>query len=127
MGISAVTLVELGSFSPFSSDLNRIASVGYGNQGLTACGGANLTVYCLRPTDQGIDNNYDPYTGAYTMLAFCCVVLAVLYADQCHAFKDPSTKETRPWLLKTYDFCVIDSFSYRGFEFILALVWYFSK
>lgn len=120
VGLSMVTLVDLGSFSPNTSDLEAIASVAQGKKGLLDnCGGKDLTVYCFQASN--------PDIWAYAILGTCIVVLVFLVAEQSHAFIDPSTKEARPWLLKAYELCVVDSFSLRGFEFILALIWWFSK
>ena len=123
VGISMATLFGAGSFSPHPSDLSAFAPGD--QQKNSACGGNNLTVYCLQTQDDTGD--FDPGTGAYVILGLCVVVLVFLVADQSHAFLKPSTKEPRPWLLKAYKKCVLDSFSLRGFEFILALTSIFSK
>ena len=127
VGVSMVTLVDLGRFSPSRSDLNALALVTSENENLKSCGGMNLTVYCLHTINEGGTADWDPSTGAEAALAFCLVVLVFVAAEQGHAFTDPSNKETRTWLLKVYEFCVLDSISLRGFEFILALLCYFSE
>ena len=122
VGVSIVTLVDLGKFSPSPSDLNSIASVASGNQNLPNCGGMNLTVYCLQALGQDGTAGLDPTFGATAALGFCLTILVFVVAEQCHAFTNPSTKETRIWLLKVYNILVVDSVSLRGFEFILAFL-----
>ena len=121
MGISIATVVNLGIFSPRPSDLRAIASVAHGNEGLSNCGGNDLTVYCLRTMEKGHLSDWDPSNGAYAILGFCLVVLASLIVDQVHASMNPSTKETRSWLLEAYEDYMGNLFSLRGFEFVLVL------
>lgn len=127
VGISIITLVDLGRFSPGPSDLSSIASVASQNTSLEVCGGMNLTVYCLQKIGQEGTAGWDPSNGAAAALGFCLVVLVFVVAAQSHALTDPSTGETRTWLLKLYDFCVVGVFSLRGFEFILALLYIFGE
>ena len=127
VGVSTVTLIDLGKFSPSRSDLNAIASVGSDTDNLGNCGGRNLTVYCLHTINQGGTADWDPSTGANAALGFCLFVLVFVVADQNHVFTNPVTKETRTWLLKVYNLCVVDLFSLRGLELILAMLYSFSK
>ena len=120
---SIVTLVYLGNFSPSPSDLNAIASAASGNGNNGSCGGFNLTVYCLKTIDQEESAQWVPSNGAETALGFCLVSLVFVLAEHSHAFTNPSTEEIRTWLLKVYDYCVVDSFSLRRFEFAIALVY----
>ena len=125
VGVSIVTLIDLGKFSPGPSDLVAIASAASDYQDLGNCGGKKLTVYCLNTIDQVGTSDWNPSTGANAALGFCLLVLVFVVADQSHVFTDPVTKETRTWLLKVYNFCVVDSFSLRGFEaFLAALSWF---
>ena len=127
VGLSAVTLIDLGKFSPGLSDQKAIASVASGSGNFSSCGGFNLTVYCLNTIDRGGTGDWDPSNGAETALGFCLVILVFVVAEHSHAFTNPSTKEIRNWLLGLYNFCVVDSFSVRGFEFLMALFYFFSK
>lgn len=122
VGVSIVTLVDLGNFSPSPSDLSSIASVASGNQNLPSCGGMNLTVYCLQAIDQDGTAGLDPSLGATAALGFSLTILVFVVAEQCHAFTNLSTKETRIWLLKVYNFLVVDLVSLRGLEYILAFL-----
>ena len=121
VGVSVVTLIDLGKFSPSRSDLDAIASVA-SDANPENCGGRNLTVYCLDTIDQSGTANWDPSTGANAALGFCLFVLVFVVAEQSHVFTNPVTKETRPWLLKVYKLCVVDLFSLRGLEFALAML-----
>ena len=125
VGVSIVTLIDLGKFSPSRSDLDAITSVASAGEGPQSCGGMNLTVYCLHTINEGGTTDWDPSNGAKAALGFCLFVLLFVFADLSHIFTDPVTKETRTWLLKIYNFCVVDSFSLRGFEaFLVALSWF---
>ena len=124
VSVSLVTLIDLGKFSPGRSDLNAIASASFGN-GNPNCGGTNLTVYCLHTINQGGASNWDPSNGANDALIFCVFVLVFVLADQSNAFTNPMTKETRTWLLKVYNICVVELFSFRGFELIMAILYLF--
>ena len=95
VGVSIVTLVDLGDFSPGRSDLNAIASVASGYENLENCGGMNLTVYCLQTINQGGTGDWDPSNGANAALGFCLFVLVFVTAEQSHIFTNPVTKETR--------------------------------
>lgn len=127
VGVAIITLADLGRFSPSPSDLSSIASVASENKSLDSCGGMNLTVYCLQKIGQEDTAEWDPSNGAAAILGFCLVILVFVVAAQSHAFTNPATRETRTWLLKLYDFCVVGSCSLRGFEFILALLYCFGE
>ena len=122
VGVSIVTLIDLGDFSPVQSDLNAIASVASGDENLGNCGGMNLTVYCLQTINQDGTADYDPINGAYAAQGFCLFVLVFVAAEQSHIFTNPVTKETRTWLLNVYNLCVVDLFSLRGVEFIMTIL-----
>ena len=126
VGVSIATLIDLGSFTPGQSDLSAIASVAE-DENLKNCGGMNWTVYCLQTLDQGANAHVDPSNGADNALGFCLIVLVFVLAEQSHIFTNPATKETRTWLLKTYNLCVVDLFSLRGFEAILATLYGFGE
>lgn len=111
--VSTATLFVIGNFSPGQDDLNYLsqqASTG----GPDSCGKNNLLVYCYEAI--GEYKSTDPASGAYSMLAFCFVVLILLVAHQYHAFKDPSTGQTRPWLSK-----ILNAF-FRKYNLILRTV-----
>ena len=112
------TLFDLGQFSPGPLDMQAIARAAYGNENLGNCSGLNLTVYCLQTIDQNGYVGWDPGNGANAALGLSLFVLAIAVAEHGHAFTHPSTNETRTWLLKVYDNCVVDLFSLRGFELI---------
>lgn len=97
MLVSIVTLFVIGSFSPSPDDLNYLSQQAM-QGGPDSCGTKNLGVYCYSPLGQYDSAN--PASGAYSMMAFCLVVLILLVAHQCHAFKDPSTGQPKPWLSK---------------------------
>lgn len=95
--VSTVTLFVIGTFSPGQDDLNYLG-IQASSGGPDSCGSKNLLVYCYETI--GKYNSTDPASGAYSMLAFCLVVLILLVAHQSHAFKDPSTGKAKPWLSK---------------------------
>lgn len=121
VGVSIVTLIDLGDFSPGRSDLNAIASVASDYENLKNCGGMNSTVYCLQTINQGGTADCDPSNGANAALGFCLFVLVFVAAARGHIFTSRETKETRVWLIKFYNLCVVDLFSLRGFQFILTM------
>ena len=102
--VSVATLFVIGSFSPSQDDMNYLSQQAISG-GPASCGTHNMAVYCFRP-DGGAYNNdsTDPASGAYSMLAFCLVVLVLLVAHQYHAFKDPLTGRPKPWLSKVLNF-----------------------
>ena len=120
VGVSIVTLIDLGKFSPRRSDLNAIASAASNDESLKNCGGMDLTVYCLHTI-------WDPSNGGSAALGFCLFVLVFVVAEQSHIFTNPVTKETRTWLLKVYDLCVVDLISLRVFEFFLLVLCRFGE
>lgn len=98
--VSIATLFVIGNFSPSQDDLNYLSQQAL-TGGPDSCGGTNLGVYCYSPNGSVDDSSSaDPSSGAYSMLAFCLVVLILLVAHQCHAFKDVSTGRPKPWLYK---------------------------
>lgn len=98
--VSIATLFVIGDFSPSQDDLNYLSQLALSN-GPDSCGQKNLGVYCYSPNGGTEDyDSTDPASGAYSMLAFCLVVLILLVAHQCHAFKDSSTGRPMPWLYK---------------------------
>ena len=98
--VSTATLFVEGSFNPSQGDLNYLsqqALIG----GPSSCGNQNLAVYCYSGNSGSGDyDSTNPASGAYSILAFCLVVLILLVAHQYHAFKDPSTGKAKPWLSK---------------------------
>ena len=130
--VSTATLFAVGSFNPSQDDLNYLsqqALIG----GPASCGTQNLAVYCYRPVNGGgYYDSTDPANGAYSMLAFCLVVLILLVAHQYHAFQDPSTGKAKPWLLKIFtafyrnyelsDFFRKYKVTLRNVQIVLALV-----
>lgn len=111
--VSTVTLFVIGKFSPGQDDLNYLSEQA-SSGGPGSCGNRNLLVYCYEAFREY--ESTDPANGAYSMLAFCLVVLILLVAHQYHAFKDPSTGETKPWLSK-----VLNAFS-RKYNLVLRTV-----
>ena len=95
--VSIATLFVLGKFNPSQDDLDYLGQQAQSG-GPASCGSNNLAVYCFNTFSE--DSSTDPATGAYSMLAFCLVVLILLVAHQCHAFKDPMTGQIKPWLLQ---------------------------
>lgn len=116
--VSIATLFVIGKFSPSQDDLNYLSQQALSG-GPDSCGTKNLLVYCYSPLG-GAAEDYDsinPASGAYSMLAFCLVVLILLIANQYHAFKDPSTGNPKPWLsFERY------KLSLRKIQFGLALI-----
>ncbi|CAD6591488.1 MAG: hypothetical protein ASARMPRED_005411 [Alectoria sarmentosa] len=116
--VSIATLFVIGNFSPSQDDLNYLSQQALSG-GPDSCGTKNLLVYCYSPLG-GAAEDYDsinPASGAYSMLAFCLVVLILLIANQYHAFKDPSTGNPKPWLS-----FVRYKLSLRKIQFGLALI-----
>ena len=99
--VSIATLFVVGSFNPSQADLDYLSKQArFG--GPDSCGTQNLAVYCYSPVGgSGSYDSTDPANGAYSMLAFCLVVLILLVAHQYHAFQDPSTGKAKPWLSRT--------------------------
>ena len=95
--VSIATLFVLGKFNPSQDDLDYLSQQAL-TGGPQSCGSQNLAVYCFNSFSE--DSSTDPATGAYSMLAFCLVVLILLVAHQYHAFKDPMTGQIKPWLLQ---------------------------
>lgn len=121
--VSIATLFVIGNFSPTQGDMNYLSQQALSG-GPESCGSMNLGVYCY--SQGGGTQDYDstnPDSGAYSMLVFCLVVLILLVAHQCHAFKDPSTGQPKPWLSK-----IISAFfrkcnvGLRKIQFGLALI-----
>ena len=126
VGVSIVTLIDLGRFSPGQPDLDAIA-LAASDENLNNCGGRNLTVYCLDTIHQSGHADWDPSNGAVAALGFYLFVLVFVAAEKSHIFTSPVTKETRTWLLKVYSLFVVDFFSLRGFEFFLAMLHAFGE
>ena len=101
--VSIATLFVIGSFSPSQDDMDYLSQQAISG-GPSSCGTHNLAVYCFRPVGGPYDDSTDPASGAYSMLAFCLVVLVLLVAHQYHAFKDPLTGRPKPWLFKVLNF-----------------------
>lgn len=80
VGVSIITLVDLGRFAPGSSDLSSIASVASENINLDDCGGKNLTVYCLQKIGQQDTAEGDPSSGAAAAQGFCLLILLFVVA-----------------------------------------------
>ena len=98
--VSTATLFVIGNFNPRQDDMNHLSQKALSG-GPSSCGNYNPGVYCYSPVGGSGDyESTDPANGAYSMLAFCLVVLIALVAQQCHAFKDPSTGKFKPWLSK---------------------------
>lgn len=110
--VSIATLFVIGNFSPSPDDLDYLSQQALSG-GPSSCGTRNLATYCYKSIGQY--DSTDPASGAYSMLAFCLVVLLLLVAHQSHAFKDPSTGRTKPWLSKA-----LNAF-FRKYEYNLAL------
>ena len=101
--VSIATLFVIGSFSPSSKDMDYLSQQAV-TGGPVSCGLHNPAVYCFRPIDGAYGDSTDPASGAYSILAFCLVVLVLLVAHQYHAFKDPLTGRPKPWLSKVLEF-----------------------
>ena len=99
--VSIATLFVIGSFSPSQKDMDYLSQQAISG-GPVTCGARNLAVYCFRPVGGAYGDSTDPASGAYSMLAFCLVVLVLLVAHQYHAFKDPLTGRPKPWLSKVF-------------------------
>ena len=111
--VSTATLFVIGDFRPSQNDLNYLSQQAL-TGGPETCGSKNLGVYCYSPVGGADDSgSTDPSSGAYSMLAFCFVVLILLVAHQYHAFKDPLTGKPKPWLYK---------FNLRKIQIGLALI-----
>ena len=121
--ISIATLFVIGNFSPSQGDLNYLSQQALSG-GPDSCGTRNLGVYCYNPVGGAEDyGSVNPASGAYSMLAFCLVVLILLVAHQYHAFKDPSTGRPKPWLSRVLGaFFRKYDFSLRIIQFGLALI-----
>ena len=121
--VSMATLFVIGNFSPTQDDMNYLSQQALSG-GPESCGSMNLGVYCYSGQSGGTqDDSTDPASGAYSMLAFCLVVLILLVAHQCHAFKDSSTGKPKPWLSKIISaFFRKCNFSLRKIQFGLALI-----
>lgn len=121
--VSTATLFVIGKFSPSQDDLKYLSQQAL-KDGPASCGAKNLGVYCYSPISgaDGYDST-DPASGAYSMLAFCLVVLILLIAHQYHAFKDPATGQLKPWLSKILDgFFRKCNLSLRSMQIGLALI-----
>lgn len=113
--VSMATLFVIGNFSPSQDDMNYLSQQALSG-GPESCGTNNLLVYCYNSIGGVEDyNSTNPASGAYSILAFCLVVLILLVAHQYHAFKDPSTGQPKPWLSKI-------KLSLRRIQFGLALI-----
>ncbi len=111
--VSTATLFVIGTFRPSQDDLDYLSQQALSG-GPTTCGTKNLGVYCYSPIGGADDDSSaDPASGAYSMLAFCLVVLILLVAHQYHAFMDPSTGKPKRWLY---------SLSLRKIQLGLALI-----
>ena len=121
--VSIATLFVVGTFSPSQDDLNYLSQQAL-KSGPDSCGNKNLAVYCYKPIGgSGEYDPTDPASGAYSMLAFCLVVLIILVAHQYHAFKDPSTGEPKPWLSKTLNTLFRKyNLSLRRIQIVLAVI-----
>ena len=116
--VSMATLFVIGAFSPSQDDLNYLSQQASKDDGPASCGSKNIGVYCYKAYD-----STDPASGAYSMLAFCLVVLLLLVAHQSHAFRDPSTGQAKPWLSKISNaFFRKQNSGLRKIQFILALI-----
>ena len=116
--VSTGTLFVIGNFSPSQDDLNYLSKQA-SSGGPDSCGTKNPIVYCYRPIDQY--DSTDPASGAYSILAFCLVVLILLVAHQYHVFKDPSTGQVRPWFSKILK-AFLWKYDLRKVQFVLALI-----
>lgn len=121
--VSIATLFVIGSFSPSQADLTYLSQQALSG-GPESCGTKNLAVYCLSTNgEEGDYNSINPASGAYSMLAFCLVVLILLVANQYHAFVDPSTGKPKPWLSKIINrFFRSRNHGIRRIQIVLALI-----
>ena len=122
--VSIATLFVVGNFSPSQNDLDYLSQQALSG-GPDSCGKNNLAVYCYKPIGGGPDyDSADPASGAYSMLAFCLVVLILLVAHQYHAFRDPSTGQPKPWLsrINNFFFRKYNISLFRKVQIVLALV-----
>lgn len=122
--VSIATLFVVGNFSPSQDDLNYLSQQALSG-GPDSCGKNNLAVYCYNPIGGGhVYDSADPASGAYSMLAFCLVVLILLVAHQYHAFRDPSTGQPKPWLsrIKNGLFRKCNISLFRKVQILLALI-----
>lgn len=103
VAVSIATLFVIGSFSPSQDDMVYLSQQAL-ISGRSSCGTHNLAVYCFSPGGGANGDSTDPASGAYSMLAFCLVVLVLLVAHQYHTFKDPLTGRPKPWLSKVLKF-----------------------
>ena len=122
--VSIATLFVVGNFSPSQDDLNYLSQQALSG-GPDSCGKNNLAVYCYKPIGGGYGyDSADPASGAYSMLAFCLVVLILLVAHQYHAFRDPSTGQPKPWLSRINNvlFRKYNISLFRKVQIVLALI-----
>lgn len=123
VSVSVATLFVIGKFSPSQDDLDYLSQQALSG-GPDSCGNKNLFVYCLNPIGGSEDSDSaNPASGAYSMLAFCVVVLILLVAHQYHAFKDPLTGQPQPWLSKILR-CLFRKYNHslRKIQLGLALI-----
>lgn len=122
--VSIATLFVVGNFSPSQDDLNYLSQQALSG-GPDTCGKNNLAVYCYNPIGGGHGyDSADPASGAYSILAFCLVVLILLVAHQYHAFRDPSTGQPKPWLsrINSVLFRKYNISLFRKVQILLALI-----
>lgn len=126
--VSMTTLFVIGNFSPSQKNMNYLSQQAFGQEaqgrGPESCGTNNLLVYCYSPIGGAYDfDSTNPASGAYSILAFCLVVLMLLVAHQYHTFKDQSTGQLKPWLSRVLSaFFRECNLNLRRIQFGLALM-----
>ena len=133
VGISVATLVDIGDFSPTQKDMTYISQQA-ATGGPSQCANTNLLVYCLNTLGSSYGNTplYDsdaagPTNGAYSILAFCLVVLVLLILDQASVFKKLSDLQKPALFPKTRKFLITNFVGIRGFQLLLVALIFVSQ
>ena len=97
--LSIATLLAIGNFDPSTADLNDLSS-SYATGGPQECGYVQPNAFCYTPIEEIYSSG--PYTQnttdmAFSMLAFCVVVLLLLAADKSRITKWQITQRSLQW------------------------------
>lgn len=114
VALSVATLLTIGDFNPSAADLKDLASSFTGG-GPDSCGGVQPGAFCYVSIDYFDDNYYDSEDSfdtsrigstAFSVLAFCLLVLLLLIIEKAKVLQRPSTRRLMGSLSKKLAPCL---------------------
>ena len=102
--LSLTSIAISGIFKPSKKNWNNIYTQAVRKKPFE-CDSVDLVAYCLF---------YQDTTYVWGIMAYCLIVLIYIIAYYNNAFKNPSTKKVRPWILRMI--------SMRALQFVLSII-----